>query len=36
VRVVLQGAGEACEIGSLLADDARREVGRELARFTAR
>jgi uncharacterized membrane protein len=35
-RVVLQGAGEACEFGSLLADDARREVGRELRRLTAR
>ena len=36
VHVVLQGAGEACEFGTLLADDARREVGRELLRLTAR
>jgi uncharacterized membrane protein len=36
LRVLLQGAGEACEFGSLLADDARREVGRELRRLTRR
>jgi uncharacterized membrane protein len=35
-RLVLQGAGEACEFGALLADEARREVGRQLVRLTAR
>jgi uncharacterized membrane protein len=36
VQVLLQGAGEACEFGRLLGEDARREVGRRLARLTAR
>jgi uncharacterized membrane protein len=35
-RMVLQGAGEPCEFGALLADEARREVGRELRRLTGR